>query len=109
MFAQIAAVELGIGLDQVVEVVDTAISPFGMGSVSSRVTMLGMNTVKAAATAAFRDCSRYARGEPCRSGYPARTDLRFGYPGPACRLAMWSEPMCSAKAMAHRWARGLYT
>ncbi len=50
VFAQIVAEELGIGLNRVeVALVDTDISPFGMGSFATRGTVFGGNGVKAAA------------------------------------------------------------
>ena len=55
VFAQIAAEELGVPVSDIrVVQVDTDISPFGLGSVSSRGTFLGGNAVKAAAADARR-------------------------------------------------------
>jgi len=53
-FAQIAAERLGVSLDRVqVAVVDTDVSPFGLGSFATRGTLMGGNGVLAAARDAF--------------------------------------------------------
>lgn len=60
-FAQIAAERLGISLDRIqVAVVDTDISPFGLGSFATRGTMMGGNGVFSAAEDAFQQMARVA-------------------------------------------------
>ncbi|MBA7704384.1 4-hydroxybenzoyl-CoA reductase subunit alpha [subsurface metagenome] len=62
VFAQIAAEELGIGMEdvEVLPSVDTGISPFGEGTFGSRVTTLGGNAVLMAARDAKRQLLGYA-------------------------------------------------
>ncbi|AFM23407.1 xanthine dehydrogenase family protein molybdopterin-binding subunit [Desulfomonile tiedjei] len=60
-FAQIAAEKLGISLEQIeVAVVDTDVSPFGLGSFATRGTTIGGNGVLSAATEAFRQLAGVA-------------------------------------------------
>jgi CO/xanthine dehydrogenase Mo-binding subunit len=60
-FAQIAAERLGVSLDAVqVAVVDTDISPFGLGSFATRGTMMGGNGVLLAAEDAFKQMAGVA-------------------------------------------------
>jgi CO/xanthine dehydrogenase Mo-binding subunit len=60
-FAQIAAERLGVSLDKVqVAVVDTDISPFGLGSFATRGTLMGGNGVLLAAEDAFKQMARVA-------------------------------------------------
>jgi len=60
-FAQIAAERLGIALEQIhVAVVDTDVSPFGLGSFATRGTTIGGNGVLAAAAEAFRQLAGVA-------------------------------------------------
>ena len=60
-FAQIAAERLGVPLEMVhVAVVDTDISPFGLGSFATRGTLMGGNGVLAAAKDAFRQMAEIA-------------------------------------------------
>jgi CO/xanthine dehydrogenase Mo-binding subunit len=60
-FAQIAAERLGISLDTIqVAVVDTDISPFGLGSFATRGTMMGGNGVLLAAEDAFKQMAAVA-------------------------------------------------
>ena len=60
-FAQIAAERLGVPLEMVhVAVVDTDISPFGLGSFATRGTLMGGNGVLAAAKDAFRQLAEIA-------------------------------------------------
>ena len=60
-FAQIAAERLGVSLDRVqVAVVDTDISPFGLGSFATRGTLMGGNGVLSAAQDAFKQMAGVA-------------------------------------------------
>jgi len=60
-FAQIVAERLGVSLQRVhVAVVDTDISPFGLGSFATRGTLMGGNGVLAAAANAFEQMAETA-------------------------------------------------
>ncbi len=97
VFAQIAAEELGVDIEDVkVSPVDTDVSPFAKGSCASRVTPLGGAAVQKAAADARRQLLSYA-AETLKTNVDKLElkDKRFYVKGSA-------EPIATLEEIAHR-------